>query len=169
MIKNAIAVFTICGALIACNNADVKVKVETDDQTEAVVEKEVEEVVLSKEERIVPVEGAMVIFENLEDGAEVMSPVKVIMGVTGMTIEPAGDKITPGTGHHHILIDNDLGYIPSGEIVPMDDKNIHFGKGQTETMLELEPGTYTLSLQFANAFHESYGEQMSKTISVTVK
>ena len=35
--------------------------------------------------------------------------------------------------------------------------------------MELAPGTYTISLQFANGFHESYGEPMSNTITITVE
>jgi len=46
---------------------------------------------------------------------------------------------------------------------------MHFGKGQTETDLTLVPGKYTLTLQFANGAHQSYGEPMSKKIEVTVK
>ena len=111
-------------------------------------------------------EGAKVFFRNLEDGAVVSSPVKVEMGVEGITIKPAGELVE-GTGHHHIIINE--GPTPFGTVVGADATHIHFGKGQEETELELEPGEYTLTLQFADGFHRSYGENMSTTIKITVE
>ncbi len=107
-----------------------------------------------------------VFFANLEDGATVKSPVKVEMGVEGMTVHPAGEDI-PNTGHHHIIIDG--APVETGRPVPADEKHIHFGKGQTETEIELTPGEHTLTLQFANYAHQSYGPEMSKTIKITVE
>ena len=106
-----------------------------------------------------------VYFVNLEDGAEVTSPVKVQMGVEGMQVEPAGE-LKEGYGHHHIIIDGT--FVPEGSVVPMTETSIHYGKGQTETELELTPGEHTLTMQFADGFHSSYGEAMSKTITVKV-
>ncbi|WP_422005614.1 DUF4399 domain-containing protein [Roseivirga pacifica] len=107
-----------------------------------------------------------VYFENLKDGQEVGTSVLVKMGVAGMEIEPAGE-VTKGKGHHHIIIDDN--WVKTGEVVPADKTHIHFGKGQTETTLELTPGEHTLTLQFANGLHQSYGEAWSKTITVNVK
>ena len=111
-------------------------------------------------------EGARVYFGNLEDGAEVTSPVKVVMGSEGVTIKPAG-VIVEGTGHHHIIINE--GPTAYGTVVGADDTHIHYGKGQEETELILEPGTYSLTLQFADGFHRSYGEGISTTITIEVK
>ncbi|MBB5465689.1 hypothetical protein HDG32_001793 [Paraburkholderia sp. CI2] len=72
-----------------------------------------------------------------------------------------------GTGHHHLLIDGKP--LPKGEVVPATDKSLHFGKGQTETDLTLPPGDHTLTLQFGDGAHRSYGPEMSKTITVHVK
>ena len=107
-----------------------------------------------------------VFFENLQDGDVVKSPVIVNMGVRGMEIEPAG-AVNEGKGHHHIVIDGS--FIESGVTVPADATHIHYGKGQTSDTLELAPGPHTLTLQFANGVHASYGEDWSKTISVTVE
>ncbi len=107
-----------------------------------------------------------VYFENLEDGQEVSTSVLVKMGVSGMEIKPAGE-IIKGTGHHHIIIDGSS--LKTGEMVPADKTHIHFGKGQTETTLELTPGEHTLTLQFANGVHQSYGPEWSKTITVIVR
>jgi len=111
-------------------------------------------------------EGARVFFGNLEDGAVVTSPVKIMMGSEGISVKPAGE-IVEGSGHHHIIINE--GSSPYGEVVGADDTHIHYGKGQEETELELTPGSYTITLQFADGFHRSYGEGMSTTISIEVQ
>jgi hypothetical protein len=107
-----------------------------------------------------------VYFVEPADGATVTSPFKVVFGVDGMVVEPAG-AIKADSGHHHLLINT--GPMKAGEPIPADDTRLHFGKGQTETMVTLAPGKYTLTAQFANGAHQSYGEAMSKTIRVTVK
>ncbi|AFD06447.1 DUF4399 domain-containing protein [Solitalea canadensis] len=111
-------------------------------------------------------EGQEVFFVNLKDGQTVKNPVKVEMGVKGMTVEPIG-AINPDKGHHHIIIDGS--FEPAGTTVPADSTHIHFGKGQTETEVTLTPGKHTLTLQFADGMHTSYGQRMSKTITVEVK
>lgn len=111
-------------------------------------------------------EGAKVSFISPADGATVSSPVKVEMGVEGMTVQPAGAPKS-GTGHHHIIVDGRG--LDAGVTVPADETHIHYGAGQTETELTLAPGTHTLTLQFANGLHQSYGPQMSTTITVTVQ
>jgi len=111
-------------------------------------------------------EGAKVFFANLEDGATVSSPVKIEFGVEGMEVEPAGE-LNAGKGHHHIIIDGSA--LEQGTVVPADEKNIHYGKGQTETEIELSAGEHTLTMQFADGYHQSYGPQMSATITVTVE
>lgn len=109
-----------------------------------------------------------VFFIEPKDGAVVGNEVKVTMGVQGMEIKPAG-AVVENTGHHHLLIDAQQ-QLNVGETVPTgSDKHLHFGKGQTETLIKLAPGTHTLTLQFANGAHVSYGEKMRSTISVTVK
>lgn len=100
------------------------------------------------------------------DGATVTSPFKVKFAVSGMEVKPAGD-MTANTGHHHLLIN--AAPVKAGEVVPADEHHIHFGKGQTETEVKLPPGTYTLSMQFANGLHQSYGPGMAKDIKITVK
>lgn len=111
-------------------------------------------------------EGARVFFANLTEGQEVTSPVKVEFGIEGMEVEPAGEA-NYGKGHHHIIINKT--YIEKGTPVPTDEQHIHYGKGQTETELTLEPGDYTLTMQFANGYHMSYGEPLSATVHIKVK
>lgn len=107
-----------------------------------------------------------VYFKDISDGDTVSSPLTVKMGVCGKQVQPAGD-IVEGTGHHHLIVDGNC--IPLGETVPKDASHHHFGKGQTETTLNLTPGEHTLTLQFADGHHGSYGEAMCRTIKVTVK
>jgi hypothetical protein len=125
----------------------------------------------SKQEETVIVEtakeyNASVFFQNLADGDTLSSPFSVEMGVEGMQVEAAG-LINEGFGHHHIIIN--CTHIDEETTIPVDDQHIHYGAGQTETELELEAGTYCLTLQFANGSHQSYGEELSKTIKVVVQ
>lgn len=114
----------------------------------------------------VPPVGAKVFFVAPQAGMQVPQQLKVVFGVEGMTIQPAGE-IKAGTGHHHLIIDAPA--IPLGEVVPKDAQHIHFGDGATETTVTLTPGEHTLTLQLADGIHRSYGPQMSSTIKVKVQ
>lgn len=109
--------------------------------------------------------GATVAFGAPADGATVPTPVALTFRLDGMQVAPAG-TLTIGTGHHHVIVDG--APVPEGETVPADETHIHFGKGQTETTLELPPGEHTLTLQLADGLHRSYGSRLSQTITVTV-
>jgi len=106
-----------------------------------------------------------VFFVSPADGELVQSPVQVKFGVEGMDVEPAGEVAT-GRGHHHLLVNR--ASMPSGEVIPADATHIHYGGGQVNAELELEPGEYTLTMQFADGAHASYGEDWSASISVIV-
>ncbi len=105
-------------------------------------------------------------FETPKNGAMVSQVFKVEMEVKGMKVNKAG-SVVEGTGHFHVIIDN--GYTPKGRLVPKDATHKHFGKGQVRAELKLAPGAHTLTLQFANGQHVSYGKEWSKTIHITVK
>jgi Domain of unknown function (DUF4399) len=77
-----------------------------------------------------------VYFINLKDRATVTSPFKVQFGLTGMGVAPAGVE-KEKTGHHHLLIDAKLSGDEAKAPLPMDAQHMHFGGGQTETMLTL--------------------------------
>jgi hypothetical protein len=115
------------------------------------------------------IKKAKVFFIEPKDGATVAQKFKVKMGLEGMSIKKAGEKIDDMTsGHHHLLIDTPEG-TPAGQGVMADEKHIHFGAGQTETELSLPPGEHTLTLQFADGAHRSFGPSMRQTIKVKVK
>lgn len=103
-----------------------------------------------------------------KNGAVVKSPVTVVFGLSGMGVAPAGvDKAN--TGHHHLLIDAD-GLPAMDKPIPKDAHHMHFGGGQTETILKLTPGKHTLQLLLGDKNHIPHSPPvMSKKISITVK
>lgn len=98
------------------------------------------------------------------DGDTVTSPVTVAMEATGIEIEPAGE-VSDGAGHFHLMVD--VGCVTPGEVIPGDTEGYnHFGKGQTETELELEPGEHTICLQVGDGVHTALDVTHEITITV---
>ncbi len=104
-------------------------------------------------------------FIQPKDGDTVEPTFMAKFAVTGMQVVPSGE-IKPGTGHHHLLIN--AVNIEKNVVIPNDNQHKHYGKGQTEVEVFLQPGKYKLTLQFADGAHKSYGEAYRKTIYVTV-
>ena len=101
------------------------------------------------------------------DGATVSSPVTVTFGIENFAVAPAG-TFEPGSGHHHLLVDTDAP--PLDRPIPTDENHLHFGKGQTETELELAPGQHTLQLLLGDGAHIPHAEPlMSERITITVE
>lgn len=100
------------------------------------------------------------------DGAVVSSPVTVRFGLSEMGVAPAGVE-KEGTGHHHLLVDQ--------ESLPPLDRPLgpdvqHFGGGQTETTLELEPGEHTLQLILGDHLHIPHNPPvLSEKVTITVE
>ncbi len=112
-------------------------------------------------------EGAVVYIISPKDGATVKSPVTVLFGLRGMGVAPAGVNM-PNTGHHHLVVDTDLPDLDSP--FPTTPNNIHFGKGQTETTIELEPGKHTLQLVLGDMNHVPHQPAVfSKKITIQVE
>ena len=118
------------------------------------------------EVKVVDTGNKNVFFKNINEGDTLINPFVVEMGVSGMRIKPAG-QLEAGTGHHHIILNKS--FMKYGEIIPMDEQHLHYGKGDTVVTLSLPSGSHQLTLQFANGMHMSYGEQFSNTINVYVK
>lgn len=94
-------------------------------------------------------------------------PFRVWFGLRNMGVAPKGVEF-PNTGHHHLLIDTDLP--PAGQEIPSDRNHLHFGAGETETMLELPPGKHTLQLLMGDYRHMPTNPPVySKKITITVK
>jgi hypothetical protein len=112
--------------------------------------------------------GAEVYIVSPKDGAKIKGPVTVVFGLKGMGIAPAGIKFD-NTGHHHLILDADAPADLSKPL-PADERNIHFGKGQTETTLTLTPGKHTLQLLLADSLHTPHDPVViSKKITIVVE
>jgi hypothetical protein len=117
--------------------------------------------------RVTAPEGAEVYFITPTEGEAVSNPFTVRFGLRGMGVGPAGLD-NPKTGHHHLIIDAPL---PDLDMpIPVSDSYRHFGGGQTEVAIELEPGTHTLQLVLGDRNHIPHTSPLvSKKITITVK
>ena len=101
------------------------------------------------------------------NGDTVTSPVTVKFGLAGMGVAPAGIE-AKNTGHHHLIIDSPLPNVQFA--IPKDSKHRHFGGGQTQVTLDLEPGTHTLQLLLGDYRHIPHAPAVvSEKITITVK
>src|ERR1700759_2921120 len=94
--------------------------------------------------------GAAVYFVDIKDGQTVPTKFTVHFGLKGMGVAPAGsDK--ENSGHHHLLIDTELPQLDRP--IPSDFNHLHFGAGQTEAEVNLQPGDHTLQLLLGDKNH----------------
>ena len=107
-------------------------------------------------------------FITPSNGEEVTNPVAIRFGIVGMEIVPAG-KDKPMSGHHHLLINVEK--LPNMKSpIPADKNHLHFGKGQTETQLNLPSGRHTLQLLLGNYMHVPHEKPLiSDKIEIIVK
>jgi hypothetical protein len=111
------------------------------------------------------VEGSAVYIISPADGETVSSPVTIRFGLRGMGVAPAGTDI-PTTGHHHLLVDTPAPALDK----PLGSEVKHFGKGQTETTLSLEPGEHSLQLILGDKAHRPHNPPVvSEKITITVR
>ncbi len=90
-------------------------------------------------------------FIEPKDGATINGPVKIVFGLSGMGVAPAGIDF-PNTGHHHLLVD--IENLPDlTKPIPANKNHIHFGKGQTEVLIDLPKGKRSLQLLLGNYLH----------------
>jgi len=103
-----------------------------------------------------------------QNGSVVPTTFTVKFGLHGMGVAPSGVK-AENTGHHHLLIDVDE--MPDmSKPLPANDHVIHFGGGQTETTITLEPGKHTLQLVLGNFAHIPHNPPVkSEKITIYVK
>ncbi|MCP3472559.1 DUF4399 domain-containing protein [Bradyrhizobium sp. CCGUVB1N3] len=111
---------------------------------------------------------AKVYFITPRDGQKIRSGFWVRFGLRNMGVTHAGDDYQ-NSGHHHLLIDVKDPVDPK-EPIPQDKSHLHFGAGQTETFLELAPGTHTLQLVLGDAKHYPFEPPVvSEKISIRVR
>lgn len=107
-----------------------------------------------------------VYFINLEDGDRLESPFLIQFGLSGMGIAPAGTD-RANTGHHHLLIN--VNEIDLSKPIPSSSSHIHFGGGQTESLVDLMPGDYSIQLVLADMTHTPHNPPIiSQRINITV-
>ena len=107
-------------------------------------------------------------FITPSNGEEVTNPVTIRFGIVGMEIVPAG-KDKPMSGHHHLLVNVEK--LPNMKSpIPADKNHLHFGKGQTETQLNLPSGRHTLQLLLGDYMHVPHEKPLiSDKIEIIVK
>src|SRR5258708_18959359 len=114
--------------------------------------------------------GAFAYIVNLKNGDTVTSPFKVVFGLSpNMGVAPSGVE-KPNVGHHHLLIDKALTPEEMTQPITVDEQHVHFGKGQTETMVTLPPGKHTLQLVLGDWTHIPFKPPIqSEVVTLTVK
>ncbi|MEE4244372.1 MAG: DUF4399 domain-containing protein [Kangiellaceae bacterium] len=101
-----------------------------------------------------------------KDGDTVSKTFTVRFGLKGMGVAPAGVK-RKHTGHHHLLVD--FAQLPPLD-KPLGGDVKHFGSGQTEVSVTLEPGTHTLQLILGDHLHRPHSPAVvSEKITITVE
>ena len=120
----------------------------------------------SEESHSVQFKKPSVYIVSPKNGDKVTSTFIIKFGLKGMSVSPAGTKKT-NSGHHHLLIDgNELPDLAK----PLGSQVTHFGGGQTETTVTLQPGIHTLQLILGDYLHRPHNPPVVSTlITVTVE
>jgi hypothetical protein len=110
--------------------------------------------------------GAMAYIIEPADGATVTNPVRVVFGLKGIGVAPAGVDRNDA-GHHHLLVDAPL---PTELGLPIanDEQHRHFGGGQTEVELTLTPGRHTLQMLLGDHLHIPHDPPIASSV-VTIE
>ncbi len=102
------------------------------------------------------------------DGSTVFADFDVAFGVNGIGLRKAGeDPLDKTTGHHHLIIDSPS--IPAGQVVPKNDKYLHFGDASSTAHLTLASGPHEIEMQLADGAHLSYGPALAAKMKLIVK
>jgi hypothetical protein len=111
--------------------------------------------------------GAEAYIISPADGDVVSNPVRVVFGLKGFGVAPAG-VMRADAGHHHLLVDVEPTSFDTP--IPADENHLHFGMGQTETELTLAPGQHRLQLLLGDEVHVPHDPPiMSEPITITVE
>lgn len=112
--------------------------------------------------------GATAYIIEPTDGATVSNPVRIVFGLKGIGVAPAGvDR--DDAGHHHLLVDTGM---PDNLSLPLpnDEQHRHFGGGQTEVELTLTPGRHTLQMVLGDHLHIPHDPPIaSSVVTITVQ
>ncbi|MGB0496604.1 MAG: DUF4399 domain-containing protein, partial [Kangiellaceae bacterium] len=115
--------------------------------------------------RSLSIENAKAYIISPKNGATVPTTFKVVFGLSGMGVSPAGIN-REYTGHHHLLVDGKMPDL----LKPLGAEVKHFGGGQTEAFVTLPKGKHTLSLILGDYLHRPHNPAVvSEPITVYVK
>jgi hypothetical protein len=108
------------------------------------------------------------------DGDTVGPEVRVTLGVTGLTIEPANNAHEDGKGHHHLLLDTTLvaldAAIPPTSQATAAKQFVHLGTGAAEhTFSGLAPGPHRIIAVVAYGDHVPMAGTMTDTVNIVVR
>ena len=114
--------------------------------------------------------AARVFFVAPDDGATISSDFDLQMefGIENYEISPVPDEVEtprPDVGHFHVGVDTAC--LPAGEIIPQGEGWVHFGDGSNTFALQVEPGSYQLSLQLGDDEHRTL-EGLCESINVEI-
>ena len=114
-------------------------------------------------------EGPRVEITAPAEGATVQGDSILVTLVThDAIVEPADARQTPGRGHHHIFIDEDV-TAPGAPIPPTSETIIHMGNGAEEFVIPtLAPGPHRVIAVFAFGDHVPNTEVAQDTVNFTV-
>jgi len=107
-----------------------------------------------------------VYFKDAKSKDTLPSPIIIVFGVEGFELA-ASESIGERVGHHHLLVKRNS--IMKNMVILSDVNRIHFGNGETKGTIELELGSYLLTLQFADSTHRSFSEKMNVSVVINVK
>ena len=96
-------------------------------------------------------------------------PLGVTFGVENFTVGAVPETVeTPrgGTGHYHLGVNAEC--LPVGEIIPQAEPWIHLGDGSDGMELQLEGGSYRLSVQIGDDEHRTL-EGLCETITIRME
>ena len=111
---------------------------------------------------------ALLYFVWPQNGATIKGGFWCRFGLRNMGVTHAGDDFQ-NSGPHHLLIDVNEPH-DVNEPIPQDKNHLHFGAGQTEARIELQPGKHTLQLVLGDAKHYPFNPPLvSEKITITVK
>ena len=120
----------------------------------------------------VAAKNAQVFFIKPLDGQKFLlkdsDTIEIIFGAKNVFVKPAGELI-PNSGHHHLLIN--VEELPDLSMpIPANDNFIHFGKGQTSTVVSLPKGQHKLQMLLGNHVHIPHNPPvLSDPIYIEVK
>ena len=127
-----------------------------------------------EEEAPAPSGPPRVFFVAPQDGDQISSDhdVEVEFGAENYAISaiPEGfdaetDEPRPDRGHYHVGLNT--GCLPAGEVIPEGQGWQHFGDGSNRYTLQVEPGSYELSVQIGDDAHVTQ-EGLCETISIEI-